>query len=294
MNKEEGIRQNTQHEIRLFHPIPAVPDYTAFQRPIVAVGKEVRGELVRLVSVSIEHSTEYLYLTDLPNYRILIFSQTGDYINHFGSTHLLKPWGILTNQDNIYVTDIGHNAIFLFRLPHLEMIGRVGKHGSAREEFNSPRQLAISPNHLLYVPDQYNNRVQVLTTSLKFQDTLQHRTMTQPCDVKFSYSEMYVLSYDNNPCIHVFTLKGEKTRSFVAKEHGMIGSPWFFCLDGHNNILISYCLDKNIRVFSTEGELQHKINAGIQKWFLGITVHNNRSLVCISRDDRYCLLLFST
>ena len=88
--------------------------------------------------------------------------------------------------DSIYVTDSNYNAIFLFMLSDLSMIKQVGKKGSGSEEFISPRQLAISPSQELYVPDQSNNRLQILSTNLVFQSSLQHQTRTTPVDVKFT------------------------------------------------------------------------------------------------------------
>ena len=157
-------------------------------------------------------------MADMENTRIQIFSQT-DYINYFGDTHLLNPWGILIHQGNLYVTDVRHHAVFLFRLPDLTMM----KKGTGREEFNYAKQLSISPNEQLYVPDQYNYRIQILTTDLKFENKLRIRSMTHPCNVNFSNNEMFVLNRIDNFCIHVFTLSGVMVRSLVP---GDMKSSW--------------------------------------------------------------------
>ena len=201
-------------------PIPAVPNYAVIQRSIVVVWKEPSQKLC-LRGVCIEPATEYIYATDVRKGVIHLFSQTGDYLNHFRDPHLLVPWGILIHQDNIYVTDVKQHAIFLFRLPDLKMIKKVGKRGSGREEFRYPRQLAISPEQHLYVADELNNRLQILTTHLEFTDKLQYQPMFNPVDVKFSSNEMFVLSCKGSKCIHVFTLSGKKIRSLVTIGDGM-------------------------------------------------------------------------
>ena len=155
------------------------------------------------------------------------------------------------------------------------MIKKVGKRGSGREEFRYPRQLAISPEQHLYVADELNNRLQILTTHLEFTDKLQYQPMFNPVDVKFSSNEMFVLSCKGSKCIHVFTLSGKKIRSLVTIGDGMqVNGAWFFCLDGHNNILINECFGDNIKVFSQEGDLLHVI---IRKADInyGITAHKN-------------------
>ncbi|KAI6661318.1 hypothetical protein LOD99_10042 [Oopsacas minuta] len=212
------------------------------------------------------------------NSSIQIFSQSRDYLNHFGNQHLKHPYGILIHEDNIYVTDTEHYAIFLFKLPDLTMIKRVGKEGSGSEEFNHPRQPTISPNKHLYVPDYNNNRLQILTTNLVFTDTLELQTMTEPNDVKFTTNEI------------------EKSRSLLTRR--MQFGVAYFCLDGHNNIIISSHWTHNINVFSPEGDLLHKIGqrgqkAGMFDHPTGITIHDNTKLICVSYNNNFGLQIFS-
>ena len=290
-----------RREIPLIPPMPAIPDYAAFQQPIVAVVKQgtAPGELSCPQGVSIELESGHIYVADKCNHRIQIFSQTGDYLNQFGHQHLKNSCGILIHLDNIYVTDTDQHAIFLFKLPNLTMIKRVGKEGSGNEEFNEPRQLAISPNQHLYVADTYNNRLQIMSANLAFQGSLRHQTMTGPVDVKFTNNEMFVLSCEDNPCIHVFSLSGEKSRSLVTRgEIGMqVEVAFFFCLDGHNNIVISDFSADNIKVFSPEGDLLHTIGqqgqqAGMFIYPEGIAINNNK-LICMFDNSNLCLQIFS-
>ena len=131
----------------------AVPNYAVLQRSMCLLGKESRFPEgpIREQGVTVEPTTEYIYVTNLRNGLIHILSQTGDHINNFRDPYLTWPWGIVIHQDNIYVTDMEQHATFLFRLPDLKMIKKVGKRGSGREEFGSLKQLAISPNQHLYL-----------------------------------------------------------------------------------------------------------------------------------------------
>ena len=282
-------------------PMPEIPNYAAFQQPIVAVRKmgSAPGEFNSPRGVSIEAESGHIYVADMGNSRIQIFSQTGDYLNQLSHQHLIKPHGILIHQDSIYVTETFYHAIFLFKLPDLTTIKRVGKRGSGNEEFKYPRQLAISPNQLLYVADRDNNRLQILSANLDFQGSIKHQTMTRPVDVKFSNNEIFVLSCVDNPCIHVFSFSGEKSRSLVTR--GGIGMqvkrPYFFCLDGQNNIVISNYLGHNIKVFSPAGDLLHTIGqeeheAGMFSYPTGIAVNNNK-LICLSNNNNFGLQIYS-
>lgn len=61
-----------------------------------------------------------VYVTDPENYRILIFSPTGEYVGKFGqyatdTTGLGLPTGIfIDEQDNVYVADAGNNRILKY------------------------------------------------------------------------------------------------------------------------------------------------------------------------------------
>ena len=265
--------------------MPSVPNYAAFQRSIVVVGEggSIPVGPIQPRGVTIEPLTEYIYVTDFKTGLIHILSQTGDYINHFGDPFLHGPWGILIHLDNIYVTDTQQHAIFLFRLTDLKMVRKVGRIGSDREEFRYPAQLAISPNQHLYVADTDNDRLQILTTDMEFINSLQHQTMKKPFDIKFSNNEMFVLGTEDSPCIHVFTLSGEKTLSIVTRFDGMqVKYALFFCLDGHNSILISDYLSHNIKVFSPAGDLLHTIE---EVYGPGDLKVNNNKLIYVSANQ---------
>ena len=303
-NLEEHITrlgEVVQHDIPPIPPMREIPNYAAYQQPAVAVGKggSAAAELKWPQGVSIELESGHIYVVDTNNSRIQIFSHTGDYLNQFTHQHMYTPYGILVYQNNIYVTEWQHHAIFLFKLPDLTMRNRIGKKGSGNEEFNSPRQLAISPNQLLYVADTKNNRLQILSANLAFQGSLKHQTMTRPVDVKFSNNEIFVLSSANNPCIHVFSLSGENSRSLVTR--GGVGmqvkESYFFCLDKQNSIVISDCSAHNIKVFSPEGDHVQTIGqegqeAGMFIRPKGIAINNNK-LICLSRNPNFGLQIFS-
>ena len=282
-------------------PDPGIPKYAAFLQPIVVVGGggSAPGRFFNPHGVSIDKELGHIYVVDMDNNLIQIFSKSGGYLNHFGDEHFMCIWGILVYRNSIYVTDMGRHAISLFKLSDLSLMKRKGKKGSGNRQFSEPCQLSMSPNQLLYVADRLNNRVQILSADLKFQDSLIHPTMNQPVDVKFSNHIIFVLSLVDNPCIHVFSLEGNKTRSLVTR--GGIGmqvkEAYFFCLDEQNNIVISDYNVHNIKVFSPAGDLLHAIGregneTGMFYQPKGIAVNSNK-LVCVSSNKKYGLQIFS-
>ena len=78
--------------------------------------------------------------------------------------------------------------------------------------------------------------------------------MTTPVDVKFTNDEMFVLSFNDNSCIHVFTFSREKSRSFVTRGYGrLVKGAYFFCLDGHSDIVVSNELADRLKCFLLRG-----------------------------------------
>ena len=99
-----------------------------------------------------------------------------------------------------------------------------------------------------------------MDTELKHRNYLTHQTMTSPCDVKVNNNKVYVLSDTDSPCLHVFSLTGEKIRSFITRGqdgNAQVSSCESFCLDKKQNILMADYTGGNIKVFSQEGALLH-------------------------------------
>ena len=155
--------------------------------------------------------------------------------------------------------------------------------GSRKEQFNLPQNLTLSPDKRIYVADCDNDRLQILDCNLDFKGSFRHPSIINPVDIKFNNSQLFVLT-DDSPCLHIFTLSGEFVRSIISRGFGVlqISFSFFFCLDGHNNIVISdYSVQKN-KVFSPEGKLLHII-AGIGSP-QGIAILKQTKLVSVSQQ----------
>ena len=280
--------------------INVTPGYDTFQH-LIGFGKygTEAGELSYPQGIAIQEDTGQIFVSDWSNNRIQIFSKTGDFLNQFGNNDLINPCGILISDNTVYVTDYGHNALFLFTLEGLTVIKQVGREGSGFEEFHSPAQLALSPEQQFYVADSSNNRLQILNKDLDFKGSIEHSTMTSPMDIKFSKGQIFVLSRDDNPCVHVFSLNGDKIRSFISRnKENLVEMAFFFCLDSHGNIVISDYSAHDIKVFSPEGELLHTLGEhghtpGTFYHPTGIAIYNQSKLVCVSDNFYTDIYIFS-
>ena len=103
-----------------------------------------------------------------------------------------------------------------------------------------------------------------------------------------------MLSFNDNPCIHVFTLSGEKSRSLVTIGYGrLVKGANSFCLDGHSNIVVSDELADRIKVFSPEGNFLHMIGQHIETpYCTGIL--KSKNIICVSAANNVGVQIFCT
>ena len=273
--------------------------FDAFQ-PVTAVANAGKGpgELDCPTGVAVEERSGNIFVAEYSNSRVSVFSQTGEYIMSFG-TVFQNPLGIAIQNDNLYVSDWNIHSVFHFKLPDMKLIQRVGKKGSGNLQFEYPRQLFISQVGDVYVCDTYNDRIQVLTSNIKFKKIFKHHSMTCPADIKFTAELLYVLSYVDNPCLHVFTLTGDKIRSILSRGESLqLTKPLFFCIDMNANIVVSDCGDHSIKIFTPEGEFLHRIGRqGHEKGMFfhprGISFTKEGRLICVSDNENFSLQMFS-
>ena len=254
-----------------------IPQYDTFQY-LIAVAKPIFKMGSR--GIFIDEDRGHIYVVDHSRDRIQIFSETGDSVNFFYTC--FSPHGVLVVEDRVYVMDRGPHKLSMFSTPYHEMISQVGGRGSGSEQFDQPHNLSLSPDKHIYVADCNNSRLQILDCNLHFKGTFQHPSMTNPLDIKFSHSQLFVLTI-NDPCLHIFTLSKEFVRSIITRGPGLqTRSSYFFCLDAHNNIVISDYSDQNIKVFSSEGKLLHIIDDGAGFHPLGVAILKQTKLVFVS------------
>ena len=281
-----------------------IPNYPALLEPQISVGKRGKGqgELNWPIGIAFDERTQLIYVANSPysdNSSIIVFSVTGEYINTFCEGQVKSPVGIVINGDEVYVSDSDLNSIFHFKLPGFQLITKVGKKGTGKGEFYFPHQLTVAPNGSVFVADMYNNRIVVMTQKLEFLKTIKHTSMTVPSDVKLLDNKVFVLSYSDNPCLHVFSQSGEKLRSFITCDmqgNEQVKGGYSFCFDKQQNILISDHFDHSIKVFSQEGALLHTLGHTQEEEKKieprGIVVTNDSKIICASTYTKFGLHIF--
>ena len=280
-----------------------VPHYATCHTPVVATGKEgvAPGELNWPCGVAIHEEIHQIFVANYANNRVEIFSETGEFFHQLGVGQLSEPWGIAIHGDSIYVSCLGEHTVSKFSLTELCRVRRIGGRGSYNGQFKYPSQLTTDPIGRVFIADSGNYRICIHDPDLNHLRNITHPSMSRPRDVKVSRDRLYVLCPEDNPCLLVLTLEGDKLHSLVTLGEGMVVLyPWFFCFDSLNNFVISDRSSRSIRVFSPEGNLLHTIGReGHQEGMLyhhlglGVAVTPNGRLVCVSGNKNYGLQIFN-
>ena len=256
--------------------------------------------------VAIEQATNNIFVAEGGyNFaRVSVFSKSGEYLNSFTHECMKALWGIAIHGNNLYVTDWKVHAVFHLRIHSIEadfrLVARLGSRGSGIGQFDEPRQLSISTNGDLYIADRDNNRIQIVDGSLHPIREVTHPSLHRPYDVKLATEEVYVLSSDDSPCVHVFNHTGHKIHSLTTCGGGMqVSRSFFFCLDTKKNIFISDWGSHQFKIFSNEGTLFHTIGeyghqVGTFYCPYGLVLTSNLDLITVSWNDNYRLQIFSS
>ena len=283
----------------------STPDYPALQQPSVSVVMEgtAEGELDLPRGVAFDEKSQRIYVTNvniilIGSSNISVFSVTGEYIDRVCGGQVGDPSGIVISGDNVFVSDAWFHCVFKFKFPTFISVSKVGKKGTGVGEFRDPLGLTVADGYV-YVADCDNNRIAVMSTELQHSNNITHQTMTRPYHVKVNNNKIYVLSDTDSPCLHVFSLTGEKIRSLITRDgdgNAQVRRCISFCLDKKLNILMADYGADNIKVFSQEGALLHTLGDTQDEDMIisptGIALTDNNKIICTSFNTNFHLNIF--
>ncbi|KAI6658880.1 E3 ubiquitin-protein ligase TRIM71-like [Oopsacas minuta] len=301
-----SIKLNSQTNIspsRTFPPQvkPVVPNYKAKQLPIAycckkSTNKKAPGELNCPRGIAVHYQTGNIYIADMFNHRVQVFTSNGDYLFMF-SEKMNKPDGICIFQNKVFVTQYFGNCINKYELEG-KLIKSVGSEGNGEAQFNSPRGLDVSDrNSNVYVCDCNNHRVQILTQELKFHSMLGIDLFTYPRDVRVTRDRVLVLN-GSDPCMFVFNSDHVLTNRLITRGVGkQTNNPNCFDIDRDNNIIMSDNSNHCVYVFNEEGEQIHKFGKtgqgiGEFSYPFGIALDNTGHIIVVCHKKTNCLQFF--
>ena len=204
------------------------------------------------------------------------------------------------NHPNIYVTDIGLDALFQFNKNSFQLLNRTGTEGQTDGQFNEPRGLCTDYSGDVFVADCYNHRVCIFSHDLKFTSKLGVGQLDYPKDVKLT-PDCQVVVLDCSPeCVHFYSRNGHLLSSCVSRGRGpeyLVTIPSFLCMDIAGNLIISDWDNDSIKIISKSGHLIHTIGKkghGIGEFAFphGISVSKSGVIFVVSDNANFSIQCF--
>ena len=283
------------------HVKPVVPDYKTKQLPTAYCCKKSSeqkspAELKYPRSLAIHYKTGNIYMADLGNHRVQVFSCNGDYLFMF-SEKMNQPVGICISQNKVFATQFSGHCINMYELEG-KLIKSVGSEGNGELQFKYPHGLDVSDrNNNIYVCDCYNHRIQILTEELKYHSMLGIDLLKYPHDVKVTRDRVLVLDRSDR-CMFVFNSDHVLTNKLITRGDGkQTYYPLCFDIDRECNIIMSDARNHCVYVFNQEGEQIHKFGRegeGIGEFYrpCGIALDNTGHIIVVCDKDTNCLQFF--
>ena len=247
---------------------------------LLAVKQGDRGNLKRPRGISVCPTTNTIFITDRYNNCVKSFSMEGAFLHEIGD--LNSPWSVAVCDDALYVTDVGPKQITKFRLSG-ELLKKSGGKGQREGEFANPRGLCAT-QEAVYVCDQGNNRVQVLTPDLDYITAISHPALKSPVDIHVKYDDLTVLPLNDNT-VYVFKVGGGLQRVTKLDDQHIVREKYFFTIDNRGCFIISSRLDACLKVYSPDGRFQNTMGRGWAEDCYGVCMTGNgEGLVCVCNN----------
>jgi RHS repeat-associated protein len=160
-------------------------------------------------------SSGNLWVVDEVNDRLEEISETGEYINEYGSKgssngQLSGPVSIAYDKGNLYVTEAINDRVQEFSTEGA-YVSKFGSEGAGNGQFEVPYAIAAGPNtNELYVTDRENNRVEIFAASGRFLSSFGSKgkgngQIESPTGVVATTGETLYVSDHNNERIENWT-----------------------------------------------------------------------------------------
>ena len=270
-------------------------DYKSKKQPLVSACEKGNGmeQLNYPRDVAVDNKTGNIYIADQFNYCVKVFDCTGKCLLKFGYNEgegkMYRPLSVAICGDRILILQ-GNHCILNYQL-NGKFISKIGKYGNGELEFNYPLDLTIDEsNGNIYVSDNSNNRIQILSQDFRFISEFGKDILKSPRDVKLSKEYIFVLDV-SNPCLHLFNYNHILQKSVISRGKGMqVIDPYYFFIDQTDNVLISDNGSNSIRILNIEFQLIHKISVSPNP--VGITVDKRGRVIVVCWADNNCLQIF--
>ena len=237
------------------------------------------GEFHNPRGVSIDRTTNEVFIADRNNCRIQVLTTEGKYLRSFGADHLKEPRSICVSQDGVFVTDEATQCLLKFSLAG-QFINKTGSRCTTLGCFTGISGLCCEAG-LVYVCDGSVQQIQIFDINLKFVKEFGYGEMKLPIDIAIYSETLHILSMKQNT-IYCYNRDGTYLRKIeLAGQEQQMTVALFFTIDKKGNFIITDQSSNEIRIFSPNGVIKHILGRGHLPFLIGITLEHTNNIICV-------------
>lgn len=151
-----------------------------------------------------DSTTGNMVIVDTGSNRVSIHDHTGNLLGFCQQPHfeMIQPSAVaIARNGHMFVSDTGNHCIREFK-SNGQYIASIGRQGSQIGQFNSPRGIAFDRRGYMYIADEYNNRVQMMSPDLThFSEVVTNLSLPKGVAAN---KHLIVTSADNNGFVKVY------------------------------------------------------------------------------------------
>ena len=262
-----------------------------FFKPIRFIAEgSIEGTNLRPWGITVSESN-HMFVSDMHNNRIVVFSENGEFIKSFGHNALHCPNGLICdNTGKIYVVSRNDNKVLLF-WQNGEYFATIHNGEVLRE----PRGIALDSQGNLIVCDTGNKCVQLISPNGNILKSIGQGRLLKPLDCLYFEDKIFVSDLKAH-LIKVYNSNGRFLYEFGRRGNsdGEFIEPSGLATDKTGNLVV--CSDHKVQFFTTDGTFVTQFGAygnlmGQMKSPLTASVLKNGHLV-ICEINNYRLQVF--
>ena len=256
-----------------------VRNYTQLSKPVKVFGAfgKGKGEFTSPRGVVIDHDNQRIFIVDMSNSRIQVWSMEGDYLSEFGKDILQSPWEIVIFDNSIYISDCGGHFLSKWCYNEFTLVNKSKtSEGSKPGQLNYPSGLDIDEEEI-FVVEYRNKRISVFDLNLKFKRIVANNV--DSCCLRVRDNTIYIV--ESTGVIKLLS-KTDQLLKTIPKLPVFSNRIYHFNFDSQLNFLITDYGNNSLFILSPEGDLIHSIS------FTEFDLKNPRG-IDINRDG--CIVL---
>ena len=268
-----------------------VVDYKNKVKPILSVGGagKTEGQFTNPCGVSVDYTTDNIYVADQQNNRVQVLDRNGRYLFKFGDTDgagkMNRPYTIAISEKKVFVTASEPECVLVYDLKGT-FFKQIGKKGCGDGEFLCPFGIAINEvNGDIYVCDLVSNRVQIFSKDYSFISHFGNGILNFPRDIKLTRDYIFILC-DKNPFLVKFDYFLTQVHNVISKSiSGHFDRPFGMVIDGAGKLIISDCNNQAVLIFNPKGKLLHKLTDSISRP-AGVAIDSQGRIIVVSLNNQ--------